>query len=101
MNQITVEECQRVSISQLNLPPDTLNVEVNTQIVSLTRTNCYYGGERFWFNCPTCSKRVGTLYRKPLSDYFLCRHCQNLTYQLRKYHRSQHEMLLKQFKILN
>lgn len=41
-------------------------------------TSCNYGGERKWFLCPHCSKRVGVLYGAGIR--FLCRHCYNLTY---------------------
>ena len=49
--------------------------------VYLTRTYPYFGGVRWWFECPGCGKRIGTLYSPPGSRYFLCRTCQNLTYQ--------------------
>ena len=35
------------------------------------------------------------LYRKPLESLFLCRKCQDLTYQLTKYRRSQYEQFVK------
>jgi hypothetical protein len=40
----------------------------------------YFGGKRYWFICPHCDRRIGKLYNPPNSSYFLCRHCQNLTY---------------------
>jgi hypothetical protein len=47
------------------------------------RTPCNYGGERLWFLCPHCGKRVAVLYGADIR--FLCRHCYGLPY------RSQHE----------
>ncbi len=50
--------------------------------VNLVTTPCNYGGERYWFVCNGCSRRVGTLHllgRKP----FLCRQCLNLSYESR------------------
>lgn len=41
-------------------------------------TACNYGGNRQWFKCPHCSKRVGVLYG--LDSGFLCRHCYDLSY---------------------
>jgi hypothetical protein len=48
------------------------------QHISLDRTPCNYGGYRFWFLCPHCSRRVAVLYGS--GKYFLCRHCYGLTY---------------------
>lgn len=49
--------------------------------VSLTWTDCNYGGRRPWFLCPKCSKRVAVLYG--LGHYFLCRHCYGVTHYSR------------------
>lgn len=55
--------------------------------VWLTRTSCNYGGTRPWFVCPGvvndtyCGRRVAILYAA--GEYFLCRHCYNLTYASR------------------
>jgi hypothetical protein len=55
--------------------------------VSLTMTNCYFGGHRWWFRCPLstkgvkCDNRVATLHIPPNGKYFGCRHCYNLTYE--------------------
>lgn len=48
--------------------------------VGLVKTTCNYGGERFWFGCPWCDRRVATLYLPPGEAEFRCRHCYNLTY---------------------
>ncbi len=56
--------------------------------VPLARTPCNFGGSRPWFACPgvvngvPCGRRVAKLYLK--HRYFLCRHCQNLTYASRQ-----------------
>jgi hypothetical protein len=49
--------------------------------VPVVFTKCNYGGRRPWFICPRCSRRVGKLYLK--SKYYLCRHCNNLSYACR------------------
>jgi hypothetical protein len=46
--------------------------------IQLDRTPCNYGGERIWFLCPHCSKRVAVLYGADVR--FLCRHCYCLPY---------------------
>jgi hypothetical protein len=40
-------------------------------------TPCNYGGNRQWFLCPGCNRRVAVVYG---GKYFRCRHCHNLTY---------------------
>ncbi len=49
------------------------------QRIMLTSTPCHYGGERKWFACPGCSRRVAILCG--WSKLFLCRHCYGLTYR--------------------
>ena len=49
--------------------------------VSLTWTDCNFGGQRPWFRCPKCNKGVAVLYG--LGRYFLCRHCYGVTYYSR------------------
>lgn len=46
--------------------------------VQLARTPCNYGGERVWFLCPGCSRRVAILYAG--GRLFLCRRCYGLAY---------------------
>ena len=48
------------------------------QTIYFDRTPCHYGGHRFWFLCPRCSRRVAVLYAA--GKYFYCRHCYGLTY---------------------
>ena len=52
------------------------------QWVSLQTTPCRFGGERAWFTCPTCDKRVAVLYGA--GKYFACRSCCALGYASQK-----------------
>lgn len=45
--------------------------------IFFTWTSCNYGGERQWFLCPECNRRVALVYG---GKYYRCRHCHNLTY---------------------
>lgn len=52
--------------------------------VPLTYTECNFGGERPWFECPGpgCGERVGKLYRSSRGgNRYLCRHCHDLGYK--------------------
>ena len=48
------------------------------EAVSLDWTPCHYGGQRPWFRCPHCQRRVGVLCGA--GKRFLCRHCHHLPY---------------------
>ena len=46
--------------------------------VGLSWTPCRFGGERPWFLCPSCQRRVAILYGGAV---FACRHCYRLAYE--------------------
>lgn len=54
--------------------------------VKLAMSDIYRGGRRYWFICPAvgCNRRVGCLYLAPNSKYFVCRHCNGLSYKSRQ-----------------
>lgn len=60
-----------------------------SQEYPLVKTQCNYGGERYWFVCSVCKngvycgKRVAKLYLGAGSPYFACRGCYGLTYASR------------------
>ena len=45
--------------------------------VAVEWTPCHFGGERPWFCCPDCNRRVLYLYG---GARFICRHCMRLNY---------------------
>lgn len=60
-------------------------VDCNYQ-VKLTKTSLPWGGVRHWFICPGlgCGRRVSVLYLAPGGQYFVCRHCNHLSYRSRQ-----------------
>lgn len=48
--------------------------------IELQSTNCNFGGGRYWFTCPDCSKRVCVLYN---GEIFKCRTCLGLVHKSR------------------
>lgn len=48
--------------------------------IALTWTSCSYGGERPWFRCPGCERRVRVIYAPPGNTMFRCRSCHNLAH---------------------
>ena len=89
--KVLVEECRKIKISdflrncQLKLKKLTLELEINAQGVSidLTTSNTRFGGERIWFVCPLCHKRVGVLLEHPVTQEMGCRTCLGLDYAKR------------------
>ena len=49
------------------------------QRISITWTNCHFGGRRPWFLCPCCGRSVALLYI--VSNLFSCRQCNGLAYR--------------------
>ena len=56
--------------------------EVVEQRVQTQTSTCHLGGQRHWFTCPRCSKRVAVLYAP--GRYFACRQCGGLGYASQK-----------------
>ena len=56
--------------------------EVVEQRVQTQTSPCNLGGQRHWFTCPRCSKRVAVLYAP--GRYFSCRQCGGLGYATQK-----------------
>jgi hypothetical protein len=55
--------------------------------IRVVATRCNYGGERWWFVCPSpsgekeCGRRCRLLYSPLGATRFACRQCHNLTYE--------------------
>lgn len=71
--------------SQIEL--DGLNIELTTSKTKF--------GERLWFACPECKKRVGKLYKHPTTNTIACRKCNGLYYSSQKYKGMLEEKLIK------
>ena len=56
--------------------------KVVEQRVQTQTTPCHLGGQRHWFACPLCSKRVAVVYAP--GRYFACRQCCGLGYATQK-----------------
>lgn len=50
--------------------------------ISVEKLPCHFGGERYYFHCPKCDKRMRKLYGH--KGIFLCRKCMNLGYYLQR-----------------
>ena len=61
-----------------NYTPSGCPAEEVHQPVTLTTTPCALGGNRAWFACPACNKRVAVIYGA--GRLFACRKCKGLAY---------------------
>jgi hypothetical protein len=98
--QCTAEECYKLDVRSDSLRAQLsqhLESEVMLKLVTthsipgkpsiviqgeylFTSTSCRYGGVRWWFRCPTCTRRCAVLYRPTYRHRFVCRQCNHLTY---------------------
>lgn len=91
--KLLVEECQKIEIStflrstKLKLRETLLASELTMQGISILLISSItgFGGTRYWFKCPLCSKRVGVLFMHPVSQNLGCRGCLGLEYRKRRY----------------
>ena len=68
-----VEECEVISVSTA-----TGNLALHGITFEYSRGG--RGGQRRWFRCPRCGRRMFKLYRPLRSPFFACRQCHDLTY---------------------
>ena len=97
-----IEECQKIRIEyflktyrdKLKKLILTSELEISGLKIELTTSKTWRNGIRFWFECPLCNKRVGVLFRHPLTNKIGCRECLNLEYRKRLYKGMVEENLL-------
>ena len=88
-----VEECQKISINTFSRQANkkvkemllTSQIETMDKTIEITTSNVYFGGVRYWFKCPLCARKIGTLFIHPLTQQIGCRTCLRLEYRSRKY----------------
>ena len=88
-----VEQCEKISItSYLKQAREKLKETlINSQLelegldIELTESKTNYNGIRLWFKCPICNRRVGVIYKHPVSQNLGCRECLVLVYRSNRY----------------
>lgn len=88
-----VEECQKIEINaflrkaKIKLKETLIRSELSAQgvVIELTTSKTGLGGTRYWFKCPMCGKRSGTLFVAPFGQTLGCRACLGLDYRARRY----------------
>jgi hypothetical protein len=92
-NFSVTENCQKIKVDQLvnqvqkELKKRLLEAQISTFgiDISFTTTKTKFNGERIWFICPNCKKRVGDIYKHPMEDKVGCRVCLNLKYKKQRF----------------
>jgi len=88
-----VDQCQSISIDELVKRVSRINkenyilqeVESFGQKIRLTTSKTYFNGERLWFLCPICNRRINKLYKHPQQSLIGCRICLKLKYRNQRY----------------
>ncbi len=88
-----VEECQKLSIRDYirgfknNFKEALIKsvLEIAKKPIELTTSKTGFGGFRYWFKCPICQRRIGSLFIHPLSREVGCRECLDLEYRARRF----------------
>jgi len=88
-----VEDCQKIKIEdflksyrkKLKELILTSECDILGLNIELTTSKTFYNGERYWFKCPSCGRRVGLLLKHPTNHQIGCRRCLNLDYRTRRY----------------
>lgn len=57
--------------------------------ILITRQPCNFGGFRYFFACPGCTKRMRFLYFDDIHKFFRCRRCLDLGYYTQRLRRSE------------
>ncbi len=92
-NKLLVENCQKISINTFSRQANkklkemflSSQFEITSRNIELTTSSVHFGGIRYWFKCPLCEKKMGTLFIHPLNQQVGCRGCLGLEYRKRRY----------------
>ena len=90
---VLVEDCQKIIIShflkdsRLKIKEALIHSEIDASgvAIELITSKMHFGGLRYWFKCPMCERKMGTLFIHPLSQQLGCRSCLGLEYRARRY----------------
>ena len=80
INNMVKHALKGLKIRLLQAKIEALGIEV-----SLTTSKTRFNGDRFWFLCPICHIKVGTLYKHPLQSILGCRNCLDLKYKKQRF----------------
>lgn len=71
------------------------NRKEHSYTIAIEKLPCNYGGYRYYFKCPLCTKRMRFLYFAE-NSIFLCRKCLNLSYESQRLRPTKRYEYMKQ-----
>lgn len=88
-----VENSRKIEINDIvrkatsNLKKELISIEVSAvgSDIKLTTSLTRWGGIRYWFSCPVCEERKGTLFKDPGKNIIACRSCLKLDYRSHRF----------------
>lgn len=83
--KLSVEDLVRQAKKEFKKQLLEANAEILGVQIKLTTSKTRFGGERFWFVCPICNKKVGLIYKHSSLNLIGCRICLNLKYANQRY----------------
>jgi hypothetical protein len=91
--KFVIDECQKIDVNSfLKITKQKIKellleteIDVSGIDIKLATSKTGFGGTRYWFKCPKCNKRVGTVFIHPVSHNLGCRECLGLEYRNRRY----------------
>lgn len=83
--KIQIDDIIRRVNKDVKLQTLELQIEVMGFKLNLLTSSTRFNGKRYWFCCPHCNSRVGTIYRHPISLQVGCRNCLKIQYKKQRY----------------
>ena len=92
-NSCLADYSRRINVDDLvreakrKLKPELMQSQIETLGVQVkfTTTKTRFNGERLWFLCPICERRIHTLYQHPIQHIVGCRTCLRLVYSKQRF----------------
>lgn len=81
--KIRVEDYIRQASKDLKRRLVESELEINNISIKLGTSRTRFNGERYWFICPICQKRIGILFE--LNSLIACRTCLKLKYKVQMF----------------
>ena len=71
LGTFTLNTCQKLTIKNAMKQVKVIQMKsilesMFSPTIKIYETSCHFGGKRYWFSCPVCSRRVFVLYRHPI-----------------------------------
>lgn len=84
LTKININDLVRQSNSKLKQNLIRSELEIGGLSIELGASKTGFGGERLWFLCPRCKRRVGVIYRR-IGGLIGCRQCLCLRYMKQRF----------------